>query len=134
MCGIAGLLDLEQRPLEGSLLATMATILAHRGPDGEGFAQLGVRPADCVLRTRESLQQPLAGPAAFAHRRLAILDLSPAGAQPWASPDRSLWLTYNGEIFNYRELQEELRTKHAAKTSQPGSRHPATGHENPDQI
>lgn len=67
----------------------MMMSLRHRGPDGNG---LSVR-----------------APAAFSHTRLAILDLTPGGAQPMVSPDSRYMLTFNGEIYNYRELRQDLR-------------------------
>lgn len=68
----------------------MLDTLAHRGPDGRG-----VRALD-------------GGAVLLGHRRLAIIDLSPDGAQPIGNEDGTVWLTYNGEIYNYRELREEL--------------------------
>lgn len=68
------------------------SIVAHRGPDGEGW------------ETRSSPS----GPVALGHRRLAIIDTSEAGRQPFADPSGRFLLTYNGEIYNYRELREEL--------------------------
>jgi len=86
MCGIAGY---HRSPSAGRPdLRRMIAVLAHRGPDGEGIHE--------------------DGPVGLAHRRLAILDLSDAGAQPMASPDGRLVVTYNGEIFNYLELRDEL--------------------------
>src|SRR6185295_10780111 len=63
----------------------------HRGPDGRGVQRFG----DVRL--------------SLGHRRLAILDLSPRGCQPMASPDNRYWITFNGEIFNYLELRDELK-------------------------
>jgi asparagine synthase (glutamine-hydrolysing) len=93
MCGIAGFLDLERRSgrqeLE-ALAGAMAAKLAHRGPDDRGvFAD-----ADSGL--------------AFGHTRLAIVDLSPAGAQPMRSACGRCVITYNGEIFNAAELRADL--------------------------
>lgn len=67
----------------------MSRALAHRGPDGDGHVVLG--------------------PCGLAHRRLAIIDLSPAGRQPMSYADGALWLTYNGEVYNYVELRRELQ-------------------------
>ncbi|MBM3489278.1 MAG: asparagine synthase (glutamine-hydrolyzing) [Alphaproteobacteria bacterium] len=91
MCGIAGAVSLSGRPIEvlGRRLAVMAGLIRHRGPDGEGFWRAA---DDCV---------------GFAHRRLAIIDLSPTGAQPMLAPNATA-ITYNGEVYNYRELREEL--------------------------
>jgi asparagine synthase (glutamine-hydrolysing) len=93
MCGIAGCYDLSrQTPAEAlsAQAAAMSGPLRHRGPDDHGLwadAQAGV---------------------ALGHRRLSILDLSPAGHQPMASPDGRFVLTYNGEIYNFGELRDSL--------------------------
>jgi asparagine synthase (glutamine-hydrolysing) len=87
MCGIAGLLRLDGGSADGALLKRMTDRLAHRGPDGEGFY--------------------VKGPVGLGHRRLSIIDLS-TGAQPMVSASGSTWITYNGEVYNYRELRDEL--------------------------
>jgi asparagine synthase (glutamine-hydrolysing) len=88
MCGIAGQFALvRDRAIDPAVAGRMADRLQHRGPDGSGVR---------------------AGPGyALAHRRLAIVDLA-TGAQPMASADGALWVTFNGEIYNYRELRAEL--------------------------
>src|SRR5256714_12974524 len=87
MCGICGIVALG-RPPEADTVEAMARELDHRGPDGPGFfAAKGV---------------------ALAFGRLAIIDLSDAGDQPFASEDGALWLVHNGEVYNYRELRREL--------------------------
>ena len=88
MCGIAGICRADQRPVQLSQLEAMAELLRHRGPDDQGIYQKG--------------------PAGLAFRRLAILDLSPAGHQPMTNEDGTLWLVFNGEIYNYRSLVTEL--------------------------
>ena len=92
MCGIAGILDLRQglAPAE-ELASRMTDVLAHRGPDDAGL-----------------LVDP---PVVLGNRRLSILDLSSAGHQPMGSEDGRFWLTYNGEIYNYKELAQELRAR-----------------------
>ncbi|MCC6574757.1 MAG: asparagine synthase (glutamine-hydrolyzing) [Planctomycetes bacterium] len=87
MCGIAGILRFDRPPTEVEL-KRMTDALAHRGPDGEGV----------FLRDRVGL----------GHRRLAIIDLH-TGDQPMHSADGALSIVFNGEIYNYRELAEELR-------------------------
>ncbi|MBO1751979.1 asparagine synthase (glutamine-hydrolyzing) [Actinotalea sp. BY-33] len=87
MCGIAGVRHLDGRPTSAAGLEAMAATLVHRGPDAVGYWQ-----GDGV---------------GFAHTRLSIIDL-PSSAQPMASPDGRWQLVFNGEIFNYRELREEL--------------------------
>src|SRR5262249_3874809 len=85
MCGIAG----STRADPGTLAALLAGI-RHRGPDGTG------------------LWQDPTSATGLAHARLAIIDLSPGGAQPRLSEDGRFAITYNGEIFNYRILRAEL--------------------------
>jgi asparagine synthase (glutamine-hydrolysing) len=70
-------------------------VIAHRGPDGEGWMEF----------------DSVAGPVTLGHRRLAILDLSPTGAQPMASADGRTYITFNGEIYNHRELRADLSAK-----------------------
>ena len=96
MCGIAGILDTRAAtPAErlGSLATDMAATLGHRGPDDCG---LWVDP-DCGI--------------AFGHRRLAVIDPGPGGAQPMASHDGRWIITYNGEIYNHRALRRRLESE-----------------------
>jgi asparagine synthase (glutamine-hydrolysing) len=91
MCGIAGFLGARAAVLqeaESRLWAMIAT-LRHRGPDDEGVWT--------------------DGRAGLAHARLSIIDLSPAGHQPMASADQTVWITYNGEIYNFAEIRRELQ-------------------------
>ena len=88
MCGIAGIVNFDGRPPEWSVLEQMNAVLRHRGPDGEGIY--------------------IDGGVGFAHRRLAIIDLE-GGAQPLVDRERTMALTYNGEVYNYREIRDELR-------------------------
>lgn len=90
MCGIAGIVDSRGRQATPERLGAMISMLAHRGPDAMG-----------VVADRE---------AGLAHARLSIIDIA-GGAQPMASQDGTLRIVFNGEIFNYLELQEELRAK-----------------------
>ena len=91
MCGIAGQYCLDGKAPESDLLATMAERLAHRGPDGQGMR--------------------ISGSMGLVHRRLAIIDLTDEGLQPMTNEDGTLWLVFNGEIYNYVELREELLQK-----------------------
>ncbi len=88
MCGIAGIINTNGHPVSPRLLQGMTDAISHRGPDGEGHW--------------------IEGDVGIGHRRLAILDLSPAGHQPMASADHRFVLSYNGEIYNFRELRIEL--------------------------
>ncbi len=90
MCGIAGLVNLDGRPVVGNDLGTMILPIGHRGPDGTGIFA--------------------AGQVGLAHTRLSIIDLA-GGSQPMSSADGSLTITFNGEIFNFVELREELERR-----------------------
>ena len=114
MCGIAGLYNLTGAPVDLRLLEAMTRVLAHRGPDGEGYVLLspgGTEKAIAVSgRLSASLRTAGAGCAVgFGHRRLAILDCSPMGHQPMSSEDGRTWITCNGEVYNYLELRAELQ-------------------------
>ncbi|WP_417412009.1 asparagine synthase (glutamine-hydrolyzing) [Hoeflea sp.] len=89
MCGIAGIVDLNGETISPVILQRMTDAIAHRGPDGEGHW--------------------IEGPVGFGHRRLAVIDLSPGGHQPMISADHRYVITYNGEIYNYREIRAELQ-------------------------
>src|SRR6185503_1999523 len=88
MCGIVGVCDLNGEPVSVGLLKRMTDIIAHRGPDGEGHYTDGA--------------------VGLGHRRLAIIDLSPAGHQPMANEAGDVVITYNGEIYNFQKLRVEL--------------------------
>ncbi|HME74011.1 MAG TPA: asparagine synthetase B, partial [Myxococcota bacterium] len=95
MCGIAGIV--ARGTVEEADLSAMATALAHRGPDGEGRARSAAFQA-----AGETWQ------VGFAHRRLAIFDPTPAGAQPMRSRSGRTWIVLNGEIYNHHELRRHL--------------------------
>jgi asparagine synthase (glutamine-hydrolysing) len=106
MCGIAGFVQ-RKRPASLPLLEAMTNRLTHRGPDDGGFALFSSASSTAWTRGRGS--PPNDADVALGHRRLSILDLSQRGHQPMASGDGSAWIVYNGEIFNYVELRDELR-------------------------
>ena len=89
MCGIVGLIDRRQ-PVDARTFTAMRDALVHRGPDDAGCEFLD------------------GGRVALGHRRLSFLDLSPHGRQPLANEDGTVWVTFNGEIYNYLELRDEL--------------------------
>lgn len=90
MCGIAGIFDLKDRPVDPEILTRMIDRIGHRGPDAQGVWHHG--------------------PIGLSHARLSIIDLS-GGAQPMGNRDGSLTVTFNGEIFNYLELRADLEKK-----------------------
>jgi len=94
MCGIYGYVSRNGK-IDADVLRAMGRALAHRGPDDEG----------------ELIQNTGAVSAGLGHKRLSIIDLSQAGKQPMANEDKTLWLTLNGEIYNYQELRNELEHK-----------------------
>ncbi len=102
MCGIAGAVFTDDVPVDvdpAAVVRAMTEALAHRGPDGEGVV-------DCSTRANGH------GPTAvLGHRRLAIIDLSDRAAQPMVSESGPVALTYNGEIYNFRELRRELESR-----------------------
>jgi len=91
MCGIVGIVDVNGESISKDLLKRMTDVIAYRGPDGEG--------------------QWAEGAVGLGHRRLAIIDLSPAGRQPMADAAGTLIVTFNGEIYNFRDLRRELEAK-----------------------
>lgn len=128
MCGISGIVRLDDSPLDIIEAArSMNAAIRHRGPDGEGFlvasndqcvpaftdetpsdisdSSFAFSPKDHI---GDAVQVPM---LILGHRRLSIIDLSPGGHQPMCTPDRKHWITYNGEIYNYRELRSELEAK-----------------------
>ena len=88
MCGIAGIINIDGKPVSSLILNKMIDSIKHRGPDGNGFY------ADKNI--------------GFGHCRLSIIDLSSSGNQPMVSKNNQFILTYNGEIYNFKELRVEL--------------------------
>jgi asparagine synthase (glutamine-hydrolysing) len=90
MCGIAGFVNRAGQGADRAIVERMTAALAHRGPDGDGFY--------------------CAGPVALGHRRLSIIDVT-GGAQPMANEDGTVWVTYNGELYNELEIRPELEAR-----------------------
>src|SRR5688572_8843798 len=104
MCGIAGMAVAPSRRLCAEQMRRVSASMRHRGPDDEGY--LLWSPGESPRRARQADLGE--GRVALVHRRLSILDLSELGWQPMASPDGRYHLVYNGEIYNFVELREEL--------------------------
>ncbi|TMB64617.1 MAG: asparagine synthase (glutamine-hydrolyzing) [Deltaproteobacteria bacterium] len=94
MCGIYGYLS-PTGTIDPTILRRMGHPLKHRGPDDEG---------EVILDSSEVS-------VGLGHKRLSIIDLSPAGKQPMANEDETIWITFNGEIYNFREIRKELEGK-----------------------
>ncbi len=108
MCGIAAIYNYSGQVLDPKLLAKMTHALEHRGPDNFGFCFVG--PGNSLEWRDNPLMPKGKKGVGMGHRRLSILDLSDAGRQPFVSPDGRFWMIYNGEIFNYLELKEQLKS------------------------
>ena len=92
MCGITGVYYFDKKKPDLSLLKKMGDTISHRGPDHEGY-----------YRNNEGI--------GFCHRRLSILDLTDSGNQPMSNENETIWLVFNGEIYNYKELKANLERK-----------------------
>lgn len=120
MCGIAGIYSCDL-PIGSNSLVAMVSSMRHRGPDHEGYLFVADGdPTPITFSSSESLTNQLCGSNLsgvpqrglfMGHKRLSIIDLSSAGHQPMSYADRNLWIIFNGEIYNYKELREELTSK-----------------------
>jgi asparagine synthase (glutamine-hydrolysing) len=89
MCGFSGIISFKDtRPIDEGRLVAMTDAIHHRGPDDEGFL--------------------IDGHIGLGHKRLSIIDIGVAGRQPMSTPDQRYWIVYNGEIYNFLELRDEL--------------------------
>src|SRR5205809_807605 len=107
MCGIAGIIS--SRGVDMASLRAMSSAVAHRGPNGYGYAFHSPEEGVQVWHNTE----PEVGAASnrsagLAFRRLSVIDLSDRNMQPMTNPEKTVALTYNGEIYNYLELRKEL--------------------------
>lgn len=112
MCGISGFFHTQSVNSHLKDFVRSNDIVSHRGPDGFGLAyfQFHTNQIYCVEFAHDRVTIPQEEVVlALGHRRLAIIDLSQNGAQPMPSSDERFWITYNGEIYNYIELREELK-------------------------
>lgn len=129
MCGIAGFIRIDNQKVHHRLCTRLSQLLAHRGPDDEGYILANMKTGECQVlggantpqavykanlpfTPRRSIQEAEVDSRwdlALINRRLAIVDLSPAGHLPMSCEDLSIWLAYNGQIYNFVELRDELQ-------------------------
>jgi asparagine synthase (glutamine-hydrolysing) len=110
VCGIAGFFHRGGRAVDPGMLLRMTRVLEHRGPDEEGYFlnRSGTTTMDGA--PVRGLDAEGAGDVGLGHRRLSIIDLK-SGQQPLSNEDGSVWITFNGEIYNFPELKAELEAK-----------------------
>jgi asparagine synthase (glutamine-hydrolysing) len=132
MCGITALIPVGHLPGISSHIRKMSDLIRHRGPDDEGYVIFPVNPGNGEFRIFGGPDTPaginrcnlpycphdpstdnadIHDHIAFGHRRLSIIDLSPAGHQPMSYQNDRFWIIYNGEIYNYLEIRDELIIK-----------------------
>jgi len=130
MCGITGILSRHGSRVDPSLLLKMTNSIRHRGPDDEGYLLVDTANNRCDHRSgndsippakanHPNISASLQGTydLGFGYRRLSIIDLSPAGHQPMSNAEETVWLMFNGEIYNYIELRDQLTAKgHSFRT------------------
>ena len=100
MCGICGKISIEGESVSSDLISRMMGSLVHRGPDDEGSYFKSVKTNGGSNIT-----------LGLGHKRLSIIDLSPDGRQPLTNEDETLWLVFNGEIYNHPTLRQELMAR-----------------------
>jgi len=100
MCGICGKLTTDRKPVEEGLLRKMTSVLSHRGPDDDGVY---ISAPHATISSHVNM--------GLGHRRLSIIDLSEAGRQPMSNEDKTIWMVFNGEIYNFQSLRAELESK-----------------------
>lgn len=115
MCGIFAFLDLENDRVDQQIFESMSSSIKHRGPDDSGYVFFELGGGKRTVELKTSLMSGdfshFKGLLVFGHRRLSIIDLSKAGHQPMCNETGEIWVIYNGEIYNYHELTEELKEK-----------------------
>jgi len=100
MCGICGKLSNSPDKISGELIRKMTDVMGYRGPDDEGI----------FLSSKQEAQSSKVE-VGLGHRRLSIIDLSEAGTQPIPNEDKTIWMVFNGEIYNFQSLRQELTEK-----------------------
>jgi len=114
MCGICGIFNFDANPFAVKSICSMNDAQIHRGPDDEGYlfvntSEQQIRSVKhaCELKANYNAVNPN---LVLAHRRLSVIDLSEKGHQPMSNDNGTLWITYNGEVYNYIEMRKELES------------------------
>lgn len=121
MCGIAGVFNLNNKGIDQDKLVSMTRIIKHRGPDDEGYLLVNANTGktlecfgddtpDSIKKATYPIPSGFEANLAFGFRRLSIIDVSEHGHQPMCNSDRNIWIVFNGEIYNYIEIRNELIT------------------------
>ncbi|MFQ3574918.1 MAG: asparagine synthase (glutamine-hydrolyzing), partial [Cytophagales bacterium] len=122
MCGIAGIISFDKH-LSSSHLVNMTEVIQHRGPDDEGYLIWSNESFPMVFNGRNTdaetlsfnqkqvLSEQNGWNVGLGHKRLSILDLSPTGHQPMLHPETGIAISFNGEVYNYKEIRDELLAK-----------------------
>jgi asparagine synthase (glutamine-hydrolysing) len=100
MCGICGKVSYGARPINAAMITEMCRSFSYRGPDDSGIFVRNIAASN-----------GLQAHVGLGHQRLSIIDLSNAGRQPMSNEDATIWITFNGEIYNFREIRDELNKK-----------------------
>lgn len=119
MCGISGIYNLKGNEIDQNRLIAMTKIISHRGPNDEGYLLLntinntlltcyGDDTIEEIRKKNSPIPNSFSADLAFGFRRLSIIDISEKGHQPMCNLDGSIWIIFNGEIYNYIELKKEL--------------------------
>ncbi len=117
MCGIAGIIHLDGKSIDFEILEKMTTSVSHRGPDGYGFTAISSQSGafrtfhNQPIKDRIGSQDSQAFNIGLGHRRLAIIDLSHSADQPMQNVRGDICITYNGEVYNYIELMQDLKSR-----------------------
>jgi asparagine synthase (glutamine-hydrolysing) len=114
MCGIFGVINFDGQPVDKQKVLSARDILAHRGPDDSGFYESCTHASMQVVLAKSDLSGEAGPSVVLAHRRLSIIDLSPAAHQPMVSDDSRFVIVFNGEIFNYEEIKAQVDNRQSA--------------------
>ena len=111
MCGICGEINFNKEGVKAETIQRMNKVLAHRGPDDEGMVFLRGNKIFEAKKPFQNYPNENGFEVGLGHRRLAIIDLSSAAHQPMCNEDGSIWMVYNGEIYNFQDLRKGLKDK-----------------------